>query len=166
MSIDMVTINSIMLEHMAIERYIEVLREAVAEQATFLLQSANTWDKTHLKELKKNYLKVRDSMQALHDGLMWHCAREEKILSPVLGHLMAAGNVMEHKEIIQKLAQSLSALDETGLLGDLKPQELMATTYNVKRTVEIVCTLVGTHEANEAGMLGLLKKGLHTAQQE
>ncbi len=165
MSIDMVTINSIMLEHIAIERYIEVIREAVAEQATFLLQSANAWDKTHLKELKKNYLKVRDSMQALHDGLMWHCAREEKILSSELGHLVAVGNVVEHKEIIQKLAQSLSALDETWLLGDLRPQELMATTYNVKRTVEMVCTLVSTHEANEAGLLGLMMKGMQADKQ-
>jgi len=51
-------------------------------------------------------------------------------------------------------------------LGDLNPQELMATTYNVKRTIELTCTIIGTHEANEAGMLGLLKKGLRVDKEE
>lgn len=160
MSVDEVTIDSILLEHIAIARHIEVLRQSIAEQATFLLESADRWDKTHLGELRERYLRLRDSMQAFHSGVVAHCAHEEKALSPVLGSLVAHGNIVEHKEIIGYVAEALSVLDETGLLGDLKPQELMATTYNAQLIAQRAFALVDTHEANEAGLFGLLKKGL------
>jgi hypothetical protein len=79
----------------------------------------------------------------------------------VLGNLIAKGNIIEHKEIISYLNRAESLLNETKLLGNLKPQEVMATIYNVQQTVEMVCSLVDTHETNEAGMLALLKKVLN-----
>jgi hypothetical protein len=161
MNIDAIVIDSILFEHTAIKHSIGVLRDAMAEQATFLLHYAGTWNRTHLQELKDNHLKLRDSLRAFRDLVIRHCSDEEKALSMVLGNLIAKGNIIEHKEIISYLNRAESLLNETKLLGNLKPQEVMATIYNVQQTVEMVCSLVDTHETNEAGMLALLKKVLN-----
>jgi hypothetical protein len=160
MSIDVVTIDSILLEHTAIVHYTKELRAAVADQATFLLQASDHWDKTRLKELKERYLGLSSSLEAVRDGLMAHCAHEEQALSPVLGKLVTDGLTTEHREIIGSLDTARKLLNKTGLLGDLKPQTLMATTYNVERAVETACRMVDTHEANEVGLFAILKKGL------
>ena len=160
MTIDVVTIDSILLEHTAIVHYIGVLRAAIADQATFLLQSSDHWDKTRLKELRDRYLGLRESLASFRDGVMGHCAHEEKALSPVLGKVLADGMIAEHKEILAFLDTAHTVLNETGLLGDLKPQALMATTYNVERAIDAACHLVDTHEANEVGLFSMLKKGL------
>jgi hypothetical protein len=81
-------------------------------------------------------------------------------LSPVLGKLVTDGLITEHREIIGCLDTARTLLNKTGLLGDLKPQTLMATTYNVERAVETACRMVDAHEANEVGLFALLKKGL------
>ena len=161
MSIDMVTIDSILLEHTAIQHNVDILYDAVAAQATFLLHSANNWDKTHLKELRDNYLQLRDTMQAFYESIKGHCAREEAAMSPVLGDLLNRGNAIEHKEILGHLDRARALLGKTKLLGDLRPQELMATTQQVAQTIELACDLVSLHEANEAGLFGLLKKALN-----
>ena len=160
MGVDAVIIDSILLEHVAIKHSIEALRQAVAEQATFLFDSENTWDYTKLKQLKDNHLKMIDSVQAFHDNLASHYVLEEKNLSPLFGKLVAAGNVVEHREIMQYLERAHYLLNEAKLLGDLKPQELMAATYNVYINIEMSCRAVETHEAIEANLFALLRKGV------
>jgi hypothetical protein len=124
------------------------------------LQSSDHWDKAHLKELKERYLSLCNSLETFRDGLTVHCAHEEKALSQVLGQLVTDGLITEHKEIIGCVDTAHAVLNETGLLGDLNPQALMATTYNVERAVETACRKVDTHEANEVGLFALLRKGL------
>ena len=162
MNIDVVTIDSILLEHVAMVRYIERLRTAVADQATFLLQSSDHWDKTQLKELKDRYLSLRDSLQEFRNSLIGHCAHEEKALYRLLGKSVTNGLIVEHKEIIGHVDTAHTVLNGTELLGDLNPSELMATTYNVEQAIETACQMVDAHEANEVGMFVLLKKGLQT----
>lgn len=164
MSIDLTTIDSILLEHTAIVHYVNELRSAVAGQATFLLQSSDHWDKTRLAELKKRYLNLCNSLEAFRDGLIGHCAHEETALSPVLGRLLTSGLIIEHKEIIGCLDNARTLLNETGLLGDLNPQALMATTYNSQQAIEMACSMIDTHESNEVGMFALLKKGLRSKE--
>ncbi len=73
---------------------------------------------------------------------------------------MTDGLIREYEEIIGCLNAAHKLLNETGLLGDLEPQVLMATTCKVERAREMACRLVDTHEANELGLFALLKKGL------
>jgi hypothetical protein len=157
---DLVTIKSILLEHTVIKRCIEALRQAVADQATFLFDSESNWDNTHLKQLKDNHLKLVHSVQAFKDKLAAHYIREERDLLPLFGTFVAEGNAAEHKEITQHLERAYYSLSKAKLLGDLKPQELMAATYDVERIVEIACRVVETHEATETNLFALMKKGL------
>ena len=160
MGTELITIDSILLEHIAIKHCIETLRQTVAEQATYLFESENNWDNTHLRQLKENHIKLVDSVQAFHDKLIGHYAHEEKDLLPMCGKLVGDGNMAEHQEIINHLKRAHDLLNESQLLGDLKPQELMAATYNIERTVEIACRVVEIHEENETNLFALLRKGL------
>jgi hypothetical protein len=166
MRTDLITIDSILLEHTAIKYCIEALRTAVAEQATFLFESENNWDNTHLKQLKDNHIRLVESVQAFHDKLERHCFHEEKDLLPMLGKLVADVNVIEHQEIMNQIERAHNLLNEAKLLGDLKPYELMAETYNVERTVEKVCRVVESHEANETNLFAQMRTGLQADQEE
>ncbi|MCX6012738.1 MAG: hemerythrin domain-containing protein [Chloroflexi bacterium] len=158
MNINLTDIDIILLEHIAIKHSIKILRNDMAEQATFLLQYASTWDRTHLKKLKDNHLKLTDSLKSFHNLLIQHCSDEEKMLSEVLGNMITKGNVIEHKEIGKFFNQAELILNETQLIGNLKPQEVMKAIYKVQQTVEMICSFIDTHETNEVGMLTLLKR--------
>src|ERR1039458_7479967 len=147
MKTDLITVESVLLEHTAIKYCIEALRKAVAEQATFVFESENNWDNTHLKQLKDNHISLVESLQAFHDKMARHCFHEEKDLLPLLGKLVADVNMSEHQEIMNQIERAHNLLKEAELLGDLKPYELMAATYNVERTVENVCKVVESHES-------------------
>jgi hypothetical protein len=160
MGTDLITIESVLLEHTAIKYCTEALRKAVAEQATFLLESEDHWDNAHLKQLKDNHISLVYSIQAFHDKLERHCLHEEKDLLPMLGKLVADVNMIEHQEIMNQIKRAHNLLNEAELLGDLKPYELMAATYNVERTVESVCNLVESHEAGETNLFSQMRRSL------
>jgi hypothetical protein len=152
-------VNSMLYEHGALMQYLRMLNAAINEQETLFLQKSGEWTAGQLQTLKQKHLNLKNSITTLYDSLINHFSSEENALKPFVGQLLLAGLELEHKDIAEHLNQTRLLQSEIEP-EKLSREELMAKSYEIRRSVELAAQLIEANINKEDGILHAIRRVL------
>jgi len=154
-------INRIMEEHQTIRGHVKLVGDSVSdEEALSSLEKARAdWIPGRPEILSEKQKKLRQTINALDEGLKNHFAFEEKTLPPLLGELLMRSLLLEHQAIKREIEKAKSAVANIKLEG-LERDRLLSEEARMQQMVDSICQLVGDHAEKEETVLTMVQLAL------
>lgn len=154
-------INRILEEHQTIRGHIKLVGDSVSdEEALSSLEKARAdWIPGRPEILSEKQKKLRQTINALDEGLKNHFAFEEKTLPPLLGKLLMRSLLLEHQAIKREIEKAKSVVANIKLEG-LERDRLLSEEARMQQMVDSICQLVGDHAEKEETVLTMIRLAL------
>ncbi len=154
-------INHIILEHQKFREYVKVMGDSVTDrEALASLQKARTdWVPGRLDILAETKEKLEQATAHLETGLKLHFDYEEEALPPMFGELFMQALILEHQQIMRKIADARTMIIKIKLEG-LSREEVLAKESDIQQTINALGTAVEEHASREEVMLDMLQRSL------
>jgi hypothetical protein len=149
----LVTIDSLIGEHVAIRGQMELVR-GITQEWEELLTSRESLQQSpdRLQTLEEKRSGLKQAMGYLEDGLKNHHAHEDKVMPDLVGNLLMKAIRIEHVEMVKMMNEINSLVVNESLGVFLEKGNYIMQLINNMRNV------ASSHSTKEDGMLIFLKK--------